>query len=336
MTKEFIAGPVDNLARRGFLAAVTGLIATGLSRGAWASNDYPSKPIRIVVPYPPGGPTDIVARIVAQAISERVNQSVTIDNRPGASGMIGADVVAKAPPDGYTLLINVSGQLINPALYAKMPHDPLKDFLPITNLATTPIQLVVSANSEVRSVEELVKLVRSQPGRHTFASSSNGTPGHLTGEVFKSAAKLDAVHVPYKGSAPALTDVIGGQVTFMFDSMPSSINLVKGGKLRSLGVTSARRVDVLPDVPTFAELNYPDVNLTTWYGLWAPAKTPPEVSARIYAEVSKVLALPNVRKRILEALAEPVGDTPEHFSAFCTAESKRYAAIVQTAGIRLE
>lgn len=322
--------------RRRLIIAASGMVATGLSTGAWASDDYPSKPIKIIIPYPPGGPTDIVGRIVGQALAERVRQPVTIENRPGASGMIGADAVAKSAPDGYTLLINVSGQLVNPALFAKMSHDPLKDFQPITNLAMTPIQLIVGADSPVRSVEDLVRLVRSQPGKHTFASSSNGTPGHLAGELFKSVAKLDVVHVPYKGSAPALTDVIGGQVTFMFDSMPSSISLVRGGKLRSLAVTSPHRVDVLPDVPTFAELNYPGINLTTWYGLWAPAKLPPKLTARIYAEVKEVLAQPDVRKRIADALAEPVGDSPEKFSAFCIAEAQRYAGIVRAAGIRLE
>ncbi|WP_028604302.1 Bug family tripartite tricarboxylate transporter substrate binding protein [Ottowia thiooxydans] len=322
--------------RRRFMIAMSGTVAAGLPSGAWAQDDFPSKPIRIMVPFPAGGPTDIVARVVGQALSERLRQTVTIENRPGASGMIGADAVAKAAPDGYTLLINVSGHLVNPALFSKMPHDPLKDFQPITNVATTPIQLVISADSPVRSFDDLLKLVRSQPGKHSFASSSNGTPGHLTGELLKTVAKLDVLHVPYKGSAPALTDVMGGQVTYMLDSMPSSIALVKSGRLRSLAVTSPRRVDVLPDVPTFAELNYPGVNLSSWYGLWGPAKLPRAVTARIYAEVKEVLAMPDVRKRITDVLAEPVGDTPEQFSAFCASEAQRYAGIVRAAGIRLE
>ncbi|MFY4007485.1 Bug family tripartite tricarboxylate transporter substrate binding protein [Achromobacter denitrificans] len=234
------------------------------------------------------------------------------------------------------LLINVSGQLVNPALYANMSHDPLRDFRGITNLASTPIQLVISANSPVRSVAELIELVRSQPGRHNFASSSNGTPGHLAGEVFKAAAKLDVTHIPYKGSAPALTDVVGGQVTYMLDSMPSSISLVKGGKLRALAVTSAQRVEALPDVPTFAELGYPDVNLTTWYGMWAPAQTPPDLIAALYKTVSGVLRQPDVRTRLADSQAMPVGDTPEQFDAYCRSEAKRYAEIVQRAGIRLQ
>lgn len=325
-------------ARRRLLIAAAGAALSPLASRSWAqaASGYPSKPLRVVIPYPPGGPTDIVGRIVGATLAEKLGQSVVIDNRPGASGMIGADTVAKAAPDGYVLLINVSGQLVNPALYANMSQNPLKDFRGITNLASTPIQLVVSANSPVQSVADLVALVRSQPGRHNFASSSNGTPGHLAGEVFKAAAKLDVTHIPYKGSAPALTDVIGGQVTYMLDSMPSSISLVKGGKLRALAVTAGQRVAVLPDVPTFAELGYPTVNLTTWYGMWAPAQTPPDLIARLYQVVSDVLAQPAVRARLADAQAMPVGDAPDHFDAYCRTEAKRYADIVRLAGIRLQ
>ncbi|RSE90400.1 Bug family tripartite tricarboxylate transporter substrate binding protein [Achromobacter denitrificans] len=327
-----------NPRRRRLLIGAAGATLGALGGGAraFAATGYPSKPLRVVIPYPPGGPTDIVGRIVATTLADKLGQSVVIDNRPGASGMIGADMVAKAAPDGYVLLINVSGQLVNPALYANMSHDPLRDFRGITNLASTPIQLVISANSPVRSVAELIEQVRSQPGRHNFASSSNGTPGHLAGEVFKAAAKLDVTHIPYKGSAPALTDVVGGQVTYMLDSMPSSISLVKGGKLRALAVTSAQRVEALPDVPTFAELGYPDVNLTTWYGMWAPAQTPPDLIAALYKTVSGVLRQPDVRTRLADSQAMPVGDTPEQFDAYCRSEAKRYAEIVQRAGIRLQ
>ncbi|WP_454690784.1 Bug family tripartite tricarboxylate transporter substrate binding protein [Achromobacter aloeverae] len=321
--------------RRRFIGSAACLAATVFASGVRASTGYPAqKPIRLIIPYPPGGPTDVVGRIVGQALAERVGQSVIVDNRPGASGMIGADLVAKAAPDGYTIMINVSGQLVNPALYANMTHDPLKDFTPITDVASTPIQLVVSEKLQVRSVADLVKLVRSEPGRHSFASSSTGTPGHLAGELFKSAAKLDVLHVPYKGSAPALTDVMSGQVTYMLDSMPSSINLVKGGRLRALAVTSAQRVDVLPDVPTFAELGYRAVDLTSWYGLWAPAKLPQDIVDRLYAAVSSVLAQDDVKKRFREVMAQGVGDTPKDFSAFCISESRRYAAIVKSAGIK--
>lgn len=323
--------------RRQLLVAAGGaVISAALPTMATAANPYPTRPIKIVVPYPPGGPTDIVARIVATRLSEIFRQPVTLDNRAGASGTIGADVVAKAPPDGSILLINVSGHLVNPALYLKLPHDPLKDFAPITDLASTPIQLVVRADSPVQSVADLVSLVRSQPGKHAFASSSTGTPGHLAGEMFKLSAKLDAIHVPYKGSAPALTDVIGGQVTYMFDSMPSSINLVKGGKLRALGVTSAQRAKVLPQVPTFAEAGYPDINLYTWYGMWAPAGTSAAIVQQINAAVAQILMEPEIRARLDAVMLEGVGDSPEHFAAYCQSESRRYASIVKAAGIKLE
>jgi tripartite-type tricarboxylate transporter receptor subunit TctC len=318
------------------LGAMGSAAVVGLPRPARASSDYPNRPVRMMVPYPAGGPTDIVGRVLAIRLSELWQQPVTVENRGGASGMIGADIVAKAPPDGYTLMVNVSGQLVNPALYGKMPHDPLKDFTPITNVASTPIQLIVAASAPVRSVKELVEMVRAQPGRHTFASSSSGTPGHLAGEVFKNTARLDVTHVPYKGSAPALTDIVGGQVTFMLDSMPSSIQLVKGGKLRSLAVTSAQRVAVLPETPTFAESGYPDMNLSTWYGMWAPARLPPELVQRINADVVASLSRPDIRARLADVMADGVGDSPAHFAAFCQSEAARYASIVKAAGIRLE
>ena len=324
--------PMTGLRRRDVMK---GLVAAALSGPALAQAGYPDKAVRVVIPFPPGGPTDIVGRIVAQALSERLGQPFTVDNRPGASGMIGADLVAKAPADGRTLLVNVSAQVANSSLYDKMPHDPLNDFTPITNLAYTPIQLVVAESFPAQSLADLVKLVKSQPGRHSFASSSSGAPGHLMGELFKQLAGLDVVHVPYKGAAPALVDVIGGQVSFMFDSMPSSITLVKSGKLRALGVSSPKRMEALPDVPTFAEQNFPALNLTTWYGMWGPAKLPPILLDQIYDEVSKVLALPDVRKRIQDSMAQPVGDTPQEFAAFCATEAKRYASIIKVAGIKL-
>lgn len=326
---------VISAGRREFLAAM-GALAAGSHFPSALAQAYPNGPVRVVIPYPAGGPTDIVGRIVSQALSEYFKHPFTVDNRAGASGMIGADIVAKGPADGSVILMNVSGQLVNPALYAKLLHDPLKAFKPVTRLASTPIQLIVSANSPVKSVKELIELVKSEPGKHTFASSSNGTPGHLTGELFKSLAKLDVVHVPYKGTAPALTDVIGGQVSFMFDSMPSSISLVKGGKLRSLGVTSRQRVPALPEVPTFTELGLPELNLTTWYGLWVQAQTPDLLVSSLYAGVKSVLADPKIRARLNDAQAEPGGEPPAVFDAFCRSEAQRYAAIVRNAGIKLE
>ncbi|GAA4330724.1 tripartite tricarboxylate transporter substrate binding protein [Variovorax defluvii] len=303
---------------------------------ALASQTYPPGPVRVVVPFPPGGPTDVVGRVIAQRLSEAFKRPFVVENKAGASGLIGADAVAKAAPDGLTLLANVSAQVINPYLYAKLPHDPMKDFLPVTSLASTPIQLVVSSSLPVKSVQDLVNHVKARPGQCSFASSSSGTPGHLAGELFRLASGIDALHAPYKGSAPALTDVMSGQVTFMFDSMPSSIGLVKGGKLRALGVTGTQRAASLPGVPTMVEAGYPDMTMTTWYGLWAPAKTPMEIAKQLQAEVSKALAYPDVKALLAEVSADGMGDTPEVFAAFCRSESERYARIIKTANIKLE
>lgn len=335
MNPLFDRPQLASIRRRELMIAASAITAGSITGTSFAQNVYPNKPIRVVIPYPPGGPTDIVGRIVTQALSERLKQPITVENKAGASGMIGADIVAKASADGYTLLINVSGQIVNPSLYAKMPHDPIKDFTPITNLARTPIVLVTSANNtKIQTFQDLLNAIRTS--KASFASSSNGTPGHLMGELFKELANLDATHVPYKGAAPALTDVIGGQVLYMFDSLPSSISLIKGGKLRPLGVSAPKRVDVLPDVPTFSELNFSSLNLTTWYGMWGPAKMPAELAEQIQREVAQVLANPDVRKRLSDAMLDPIGDSPANFKVYQDAEAKRYTAIIKAAGIKLE
>ncbi|MGT2460117.1 Bug family tripartite tricarboxylate transporter substrate binding protein (plasmid) [Cupriavidus basilensis] len=306
----------------------------GLSR-AFAASVYPTGPVRVVIPFPAGGPTDVVGRVICQHMSESLKQSLVVDNRSGASGTIGADMVAKAAPDGQTILINVSAQVINPFLYPKLPHDPLKDFAPVTGLASTPLQLLVSSNLPVRGVKELIAYIKARPDSCSFASSSNGTPGHLAGELFKLSTGINALHAPYKGSAPALTDVIGGQITFMFDSMPSSLPLVKAGKLRSLGVTGLRRAKNLPDVPTLVESGFPDMTMTTWYGMWTPAKTPHDVVAALQAAATKALAKPEVSARLSDLSAEPMGESSERFAAFCQQEAERYARIIKAAGIHL-
>lgn len=323
--------------RRRFLAVAAATTAAPfVATRSIAAPTYPNGPVRVVIPFPAGGPTDVVGRVISQRLAESLGQPFVVENRAGASGMIGADMVAKAPPDGQTLLVNVSAHVINPSLYAKLPHDPLKDFVPVTSLASTPIQLVVGADLPVRSIKELVAYVKARPGRCSFASSSNGTPGHLAGEFFKLATGTDVLHAPYKGSAPALTDVIGGQVTYMFDSMPSSIGLVKSGKLRALGVTGTRRAASLPEVPTMVESGFADMTMTSWYGLWAPARTPNEIAVRLQVEVAKALASPDIKARLAEVSAEGMGDSPTAFAAFCQSESERYAKIIKAAGIRLE
>ena len=315
---------------------IGGAIAgAGFGVNVFAAPEYPVRPVKVIIPYPPGGPTDIVGRIVCTQLSEIFKQPFSIENKPGASGMIGADMVAKAAPDGYTILINVSGQIVNPFLYKTVPHDPLKDFAPITNLASTAIELVVSSNSPAKTVKELIEMCKAEPGKYSFASSSNGTPGHLMGELFKSLAKIDVTHVPYKGSAPALTDVIGGQVAFMFDSMPSSIGLVTAGKLRSLGVTSQKRLEALPNVPTFAEVGLAPVNRMAYYGLLGPAGMSKEAIDKIHAGVQKVLQDPAVRKRIEDTGSLIVGNTPDQFAAEIKAEYEIYKDVVSKQNLNL-
>ncbi|MYN13918.1 tripartite tricarboxylate transporter substrate binding protein [Pusillimonas sp. TS35] len=319
--------------RRHFLATTLATVASATGAVAYGANPR-GKPVRVVVPFPPGGPTDMIARIVSLAMGEQVGSAYVIDNKSGASGMIGANAVAKAQADGSTLLMNVSAHVINPLIYKEVLDDPLKDFTPITKLASTPIQLVVSADSPFKTFEDLVTAVKANPEKYTFASSSIGAPGHLTGELFKQAIKRNITHVPYKGSAPALTDVIGGQVSYMFDSMPSSINFVRSGRLRALGVTAHERVPSLPDVPTFAELGYPTLNLSTWYGLWAPANTPEAIVQAVYANAKKALTAAAVIKQLEQIQAYPGGEDPQAFSNFCREETTRYASIIQAAGIK--
>jgi tripartite-type tricarboxylate transporter receptor subunit TctC len=316
-----------------FLLALASLAALPL--GAQAQ-EYPARPIRLVVPFPPGGPTDVLARIVATRLGERLGQPVVIDNKPGASGMIGADMVAKAAPDGYTLLANASIHVINPSLYAKPAYDAIADFAPVSNLADVPLVLAVHPKLEARSVKDLVALGKSAKTSLAFASAGNATSQHLSGEAFKLAAGIDLLHVPYKGSAPALTDLIGGQVQLMFDSLPSAMPHLKAGSLRPLAVTTPKRSAALPDVPTIAESGYPGFAISTWYGVWAPAATPPAVVQRLSREIAAIVRLPEVREQFAGLGAEAVGNTPDEFSAFTKAELSKWAGIVKRSGAKID
>ena len=300
---------------------------------ALASSTYPSKPITMVIPFPPGGPTDIVGRIVAQKLALELGQTVVIENKPGASSVIGAGQVARSAADGYTLLLNYSGHVINPYLKSDLPFDPVKDFVPIVGLAATPQILVVSPDLKVSSVAELIAYAKDTKKKLSFASSSIGAPGHLAGELFNHMTGLHILHVPYKGSAPALTDLIGGQVDMMFDSAPSSINFVRSGKLKALGVTSGTRSEVAPELPTLDESSLKGFAITTWYGVWAPANTPANVVAKLNGALNKVLADADVRKKLLQSGADPLGGTAAEFAAFCQSESKRYGDLVKLAAI---
>jgi tripartite-type tricarboxylate transporter receptor subunit TctC len=301
-----------------------------------AQGAYPSKPIRMIVPYPPGGPTDVLGRIVAQKLSESLGQQVVVENRPGASGMIGSEVVAKAAPDGYTLLTNASIHVINPSLYPKMNFDALRDFTPISLIAQVPLILVVNPGLPVKSVPELIALAKAQPNRLNFGSSGNAAAPHLAGESFKIATGVQMQHVPYKGSAPALTDLIGGQVQLIFDSMPSAMPHVKSGRVRALAVTTAKRSPTVPDLPTIAESGVPGFDISTWYGVWAPAGTPKDIVNKIAAEIAKALHQPAVRERLAALGAEPVGNTPEEFAAYCQSELAKWSKIVRESGAKAD
>ncbi len=295
---------------------------------------YPTKTIRMVVPYPPGGPTDLTARVVALEMSKTLGQAIIVDNKAGASGMIGAEMVAHAEPDGYTFLANASLHVINPSIYADMRFDAFKDFVPITQLAAVPLVLVVPAGSAIKSVKDLVEFGKKNPGKLSFASAGNASSQQLAGESFRIAAGIDMQHVPYKGSAPALTDVIGGQVQLMFDSMPSAMPFIKSGKLRALAVTTEKRAQALPDLPTIAELGYPGFDISTWYGFWAPKGTPAPIVARLAEAAARALKVPQIVEQYGAMGAEPVGSTPAEFARYNATEGVKWADIVRKSGAK--
>jgi tripartite-type tricarboxylate transporter receptor subunit TctC len=301
------------------------------------AQSYPNKPIRLVVPFPPGGTTDILARDVGQRLTEALGQPVVIDNRPGAAGNIGSEIVAKSTPDGYTLLMcTVSSHAINPSLYSKLPYDHIKDFAPVVLVARVPNVLEVNPSVPVYTVTDLIKLAKEKPGQLNFASSGSGTSIHLSGELFKTMAGVNMVHVPYKGSAPAVTDLVGGQVHLMFDNLPSSLQQIKGGKLRAIAVTSAQRSPALPDIPTIAESGLPGFEATSWFGVLAPAGTPAAIVNRLNAEVDKWLQSDSGKAQLLEQGALPAGGTPEEFAAYIRAETEKWAKVVKVSGAKVD
>lgn len=298
---------------------------------------YPSKPIRIVAPFPPGGPADILSRIIGHKLSQSWGQQVIVDNRPGAGGNIGADLVAKAAPDGYTLLLGFVGtHAINASLYAKMPYDNVKDFEPVSQIAAVTIVLVVHPSVPASSIKELIELAKSKPGQLTFGSPGNGTPQHLAGQLFNTMAGVDMQHVPYKGAVPALTDLLGGQVSMIFSSMPPALPLVKTGKIRALGVTSATRSSAAPLIPTITESGLPGFEVNNWYGILAPRGTPKEIVSKLNAEIVKILNMPDVKESLAVQGAEPVSGTPEQFAAYIKEETEKWAKIVKYSGARLD
>jgi tripartite-type tricarboxylate transporter receptor subunit TctC len=303
---------------------------------AHAQPAYPQKPIRLVVPFPPGGGTDILARLFGQKMSETLGQPIIIDNRPGAGGTIGTDIAAKAPPDGYTLILVSGSHAINPGLYQKLPYDSVSDFAPITQIATSPGILVVNPSLPVKSVKDLIALARAKPGQINYASAGSGTPPHLAGELFKVMAKIDMVHVPYKGNAPAFTDVIGGQVSLIFPTMPSAMPFIKSGKLRPIAVTSAKRSPAAPDIPTIAESGLPGYEATSWYGILAPARTPPQIVARLHEVLVTIIGAPDMKDKLAAQGLDPVGNTPQQFAAVIRSEIVKWAKVVKASGAKPE
>ena len=300
---------------------------------ALGQESWPSRPVRMVIPYPPGGPTDILARIVAQRLTVDLGQPFVAENRPGGGGSIGADQVARAAPDGATFLVNASAHVILPHM-VRVPFDPVADFSPVTLIAAVPLMLVVPANSPARDVAGLVAHLRANPGAASYASSSNGGAPHLAGEMFRLQSGLPLQHIPYRGSGQALPDVVSGQVALMFDSMASSADLVREGRLRALAVTTEARQAAFPDVPTMRQAGFPDYEISTWYGIWAPARTP--VVARLRDAVATALQHPDVATRLTALGAIPGGQPPDVFGAFAARESARYARLVRDANIRAE
>lgn len=328
--------------REGEVMRITRRVALGLL-GAPAflpsglrAEEWPSRPVRFVIPYPPGGPTDILGRVIATRLAGDLRQPFVIENRAGASGVIGSEVVARAAPDGTTFLVNASIHLIIPHLNPSMPFDAVADFTPVTNIAMVPLVAVVNPNLPVRTVPELIAYLRANPGRVSYASSGNGSALHLAGEMFKLMTGTEMVHVPYRGAGPAVQDLIAGNIQLIFDSIPSSAAAVRSGLLRPLAVTTAQRVAAYPELPTIAEAGVPGFEIATWYAIWAPPRMPAPVVQRLQAAVAAAVQVPEVRERLGTLGADPVADSPEAFAAFCRREYDRWGQLVREAKVRLD
>jgi tripartite-type tricarboxylate transporter receptor subunit TctC len=318
--------------RRLVLAFAAATLCTGAAAQAW-----PAKPIRIVVPFPPGGGTDIIARESAQKVAAATGWTFVIDNKPGAGGNLGVDAVAKSPADGYTLVLGQTSNLaINPTLYAKMPYDSQKDLAPIVLVANAPLVMVTAMTTPHKTLADAVSAARAKPGALNFASPGNGTVAHLTSELFQKAAGVKTQHVPYKGAAQAMTDVISGTVDLYMSSVPTLLGQIKQGKLRPLAVTSANRVDDLPNVPTINESGYKGFDAVTWFGLLAPAGTPKDVVAKLNAEFNKALQQPDLRKKLGDEGADAAGGTPEQFAALIKDEIPRWGKVVKESGAKVD
>ncbi len=316
------------------LAALPGALS---ATGVHAQANFPARPVRIVVGFAPGGATDITGRVMAQRLSDQVGQPVVVENRPGAGGNVGAEAVARAPADGHTLMLtSIAIQGIGPALYPKLPFDPIRDFTPITQLTAIPNVLAVHPSLPAKSVSELIALARKRPGAIAFASAGAGTSMHLSAELLKSIARIEVLHIPYKGSAPAMQDLIGGHTQMVFDNLPFVLPFVKAGKVRALAVTTVARNPQLPEVPTMIEAGVAGYDVTSWFGLAAPGGLPAPLVDRWYQESAKALQHPDTRQRFSDLGASIVGSTPAEFGAFIRTELARWAQVVKTSGAKAD
>ena len=330
---------MHNLATRRlghYVGCLLAAVAPALFAQHASAQAFPAKPIRIIVPLAAGGPGDVLARAVGQKLSEALGQPVVIDNRPGANTNVGTEAAAKAPPDGYTLLATASTLTINPSLYASLPYDPIKDFAPVTLIATTPLMLVVHPSLPAKSVRELIALARARPSQLLYGSAGNGSTLHLAGEMFNTLAGVKLTHVPYKGVTGAFSDLLGGQTSLMFPGMPIALPQAQAGKLRALGTTGARRAPAAPELPTIAEAGVPGYEVSVWYGVLAPANTPAAIVQRLHAELSRIVQLPDIRERWAVLGAEPVHNSPGEFAAFLKADLGKWAKVVRASGAKID
>ena len=323
--------------RRTFVCALGALLCAGASLCSVVAQPFPAKPVRLVVPFPPGGGTDILARPLAQMLADEFKQPVVVDNRGGAGGSIGAEHVAKAAPDGYTLLMATVGtHAINPALYKKLPYDPVRDFTPIALIATSPVSLVTNASQPIASLAELIGRAPGASNELRYGSAGNGTPGHLTGEMFRAATGVGLRHVPYKGGAPAITDLLGGQIELLFEPLPSLIAHVQSGKLRILGVSSASRASAFAAVPTFAESGVKDFDVNTWWAVFAPANLPEAIAERLNGAIDQIVRSAAYGERLLALGVQPIGGSRAQFTQFHRQEIAKWEKAVRASGATLD
>ncbi len=327
---------MNKLSRRTALGLTLGALNALHAPLALAQGVFPDKPIRMVLPFPPGGPTDLVARVLAQKMSDQMGQQVVIDNKPGANGNIAAELVAKANPDGYTVLYNTSSIALSATLYKKLNYDVKTDFAPIALTAVIPLVLMTHPSVPAQNLQEFVQHLKANPGKVSYGSAGNGNITHLGAFLVLQQKGLQANHIPYKGSVPALTDLVGGQTQFMTDTVNSALPFIRDNKLRAIAVTSLKRTQVLPSVPTLNELGMTGFEVGAWQGLLAPAKTPPEVIARLNAEITKALASPDVRAKLAGQGADPLGSTPAEYGQYLRSEIDRFAQVIRQSGVTIE